>query len=117
MDNIFENAKFGDRFRTRDGQMVIYGKRSIFREELHWIHSKDNHTYRVYDDGYVSKDKEDDLDIVSLWQEPIDEKELEEMALHDVIEYNKEIGNVMTPEQEFFYQEGFNAGYRKAKES
>lgn len=67
--NIFENAKFGDKFRTRDGRMAIYNGRSIDR---YWL-IVERHPWNII--GFNSCGRhsglEEDIDIISEWQEPI----------------------------------------------
>lgn len=116
MTNIFENAYFGKAYKTRDGRKSLYlgsfyrlnGEKVVLAVE----DSVDNLLY-VYPDGWydpindIGDRKENDLDIVSEWQEPIDEKKLknlsyDEAQLYSVVK-NKD------------WQEGFEAGYRYRK--
>ncbi len=112
MTSIFENAKFGDKFRTRAGRMAIYQNGN---DEFHhlFLSSCD---ILVDSYGYLNcKEFPSGLDIVSEWQEPINEEELDKLAVDDIfkvlnsdyfdgkISFNK-------------LKEIYKAGYRKAME-
>ena len=106
--NIFENAKFGDKFRTRDGRMAIYLGESHHQELA--VHDGDDYydVYKDYNsDGTYDANDMKILDIVSEWQEPIDEEELEKMA--------EEYVRTQYPEDNVFAgycRRDFTAGYR-----
>lgn len=68
MKNIFENAKFDDKFRTRDGRKAIY---QYGDDEFHHLFLSSCDMI-VDSQGYVNcKEIPSMLDIVSEWQKPI----------------------------------------------
>lgn len=111
MSNIFENAKFGDKFRTRDGRMAIY-----------WVKAEPDYNALILDDCEVICNNEGkeihyfascNMDIASRWQEEINEEELDELANEDaekayiLKDSNYNLWYLVT--------ETFKRGYRKAK--
>ena len=70
MSNIFEGAKFGDAFKTKDGRKAIYH----YYEYWHYLITDDGGDICCGDDG--SDTKNDFDNIVGRWDEPIDEKPL-----------------------------------------
>lgn len=106
MKNIFENAYFGKVYKTREGRRAVY---------LKFLHNNKHHLY-VENTGIMDCTQDglytgmagrlEDLDIVSEWQEPIDEDKLEELAE----EY------IDTWSESYSCKLAFKAGYRKAKE-
>lgn len=85
MENIFENAKFGDKFRTRDGRKAIFINCATERNDVYFkyyctIEDLDG-IYEVFDSqGRCHRDSDSPIDIVSEWQEEISEEELDELA-------------------------------------
>lgn len=75
--NIFEGAKFGDRFKTRNGRMAIYG---FPEDERHVLIVENFGAVFRYKDNGVSNYPNDKIDIIGKWQEPIDEEELDRLA-------------------------------------
>lgn len=74
MENIFENAKFGDKFKTRDGRMAIYHK-CIWNDcHLLLLEAEDNvldyfgNGNVVYEFSEKVKRQDQDDDIVSRWE-------------------------------------------------
>lgn len=111
MENIFENAYFGKLYKTRDGRRAVY---------LKFLHNNEHHLYVentgimdcTQDGLYISMvGRLEDLDIISEWQEPIDEDRLDKLAK----EYEE---NYPLDDSAYSYYcyDGFKAGYRKAKE-
>ena len=83
MSKIFEGAKFGDAFKTKDGRKVIYH----YYECWHYLITDDGGDICCGDDG---GDTENDCDnIVGRWVEPIDEKRLNDMAVQLADDYCK----------------------------
>lgn len=67
MENIFENAYFDKPYKTRDGRKAIY---LGYKDSYHIISPQDYNGIIVYkDDGLVCENEEQNLDIVSEWQE------------------------------------------------
>lgn len=95
MNNIFENAKFGDRFRTRDGRMSIFLQPYIptYGDNYFIMAVGDSFVthpisteFKVYADGRNFSLKtplgfnDEKFDIVGRWETPIDENELNKIA-------------------------------------
>lgn len=73
MSNIFENAYFGKMYKTRDGRKAIY-----IQEDCCIVEGNID-AFSYFDDGHFSIPlKECGIDIVSEWQEPINEEKLDE---------------------------------------
>ena len=118
MENIFENAKFGDKFVTRDGIMAIY---LGFLEGVGFTCAiKLENEYQLCDYYYNGRwnehnhSGENSLDIVGRWQESIDDDELD--RLQDELNPNNYGGDAYESGLYFGFQDGFAIGYRKAKE-
>ena len=83
MSKIFEGAKFGDAFKTKDGRKAIYDG------------YKNNYRFLILDGGFDIICNDDgidtinDNDIVGRWVEPIDEKRLDDMASQLADDYCK----------------------------
>lgn len=72
MKNIFENTKFGDKFKTRDNRIVRYcGKQGSMFELEH-----NGTVIDYFPDGSFFHNGESNYDIVSKCQEPINKEEL-----------------------------------------
>lgn len=118
---IIANAKFGDKFRTRNGRMAIFLSISESGDSCNFIVSgeKNHWSLCIYkNDGGIIDNKFliQNLDIVSIWEEPIDEKELDKLSkeysnFYKVIE-DDENGKLIIESIEMAYKEG----YRKAME-
>ena len=67
MNNIFENAYFGKMYKTRDGRKAVY-----IQEDCCIVEGNID-TFSYFDDGHYSIYLESDIDIVSEWQEPIND--------------------------------------------
>lgn len=113
MKNIFENAYFGKQYKTRDGRKAIYAH--IAKNDYHLLLIQDEVTSRIYEQDGRAHYVDRELDIVSEWQEPIDENELDKMAIDDILKvlnsdyYDGRISFKMV-------KEIYKAGYRKAME-
>ena len=70
MSKIFEGAKFGDAFKTKDGRKAIY---DAHENKWHYLILEGGFDIICQDDGI---DTINDYDIVGRWDEPIDEKPL-----------------------------------------
>lgn len=72
MENIFENAKFGDKFKARNGRMAIYLKYWEYEESPHDLIVDDEgfpFEYSCTENGFFNADSESPYDIVSRWEE------------------------------------------------
>lgn len=118
MSNIFENAKFGDKFVTREGKMAIYVAKHEDRGYYSGVSTEISHTYALENrctvhwcnDNGINLSFIEDFDIVGRWKEPIDEDCLETL----VACYEKENGYYEYCSEDI--EEAYKAGYRKAKE-
>lgn len=134
--NIFKDAKFGDRYRQRDGSMAIYlsayygGSEDDkdnppfvdvnFAREVYIKYTdgseKRFHSINRYDGATGKFNKwateEDDRDIVGIWEEPIDEEKLDKLAQNAYPFEDDAHWNTYQHER----QEAYKTGYRKAKE-
>lgn len=111
--NIFDNAYFGKVYRTRDGRKAIYfiNCQCIVNGELviHSYCSNGNYSVHGIECG---------LDIVSEWEEPINEEHLDDLAY----DYNEERQPNYWWEDDGTdcvceaseVREAFKAGYKKA---
>lgn len=119
MKNIFENVSFGDVFKTRDGKKAVF---IGIAEEVVWskyvfcyvchIEGLAFGTYYYYnEDGLNFHGVEQDIDIISRWEEPIDDDKLEKIAKQECIDM-MDSGKCHADDVFEFYK----AGYRKAKE-
>ena len=91
MSKIFEGAKFGDAFKTKDGRKAIY---DAHENKWHYLILKGGFDIICQDDGI---DTINDYDIVGRWVEPIDEKHLNDMAVQLADDYckDKNCGHIM----------------------
>ena len=111
MKNLFENAYFGKAYKTRSGQKAIY----LFSSGcgVYCITEEFKHTIRYYSIDGIPYDFECSRfrgeDIVSEWQEPIDEVKLSELAW----KYTESLDIPCRYEETAL--ESFKAGYKKAK--
>lgn len=136
MENVFENAKFGDKFRTRDGRLAIYLSTAYGGSvddkynppfmivycavEYHFKYEDGSEKYTYGIEKYNENGKwnkwnpeDDDLDIVGKWEEPIDEEKLTKMANEYMLHPDRTIESYSLLTE---MMEAFKAGYRKAKE-
>lgn len=110
MKNIFENAKFGDKFRTRDGRMMLYLRKMPDNSDFHEVLDCYINIERFHSNGQYCERYPLPCDIVSEWQEEIDEEKLDELACK-----HTESMNIPCRYKETAL-ESYKAGYRKAKE-
>lgn len=80
--NIFENACFGKVYKTRDGRKAIFLGVSKSHQSCYEfrIEGYTTNSYFGFDGSYLVNHRESHCDIVSEWQEPIDEVELDRLA-------------------------------------
>lgn len=106
MNNMFENAYFGKSYMTRGGDRALFQYKDSCQAHLF----TEAEIIDVYLDGTIdSRFFDSSLDIVSEWQEPVDEEKLENLA-------NEEsLWLADAPLQERRFKEGFKTGYCKAK--
>lgn len=129
-EDIFENAYFGKAYKTKDNTIVKFvlqdkdfiilyiPKCKYSIETTHRYNSKGEFYLGDGEFGHAA------LDIVSEWQEPIDEKKLDEMAVkYEYISYGysvdleDDIKTDWSNQQNIIdIHEAFKAGYRKALE-
>lgn len=74
MDNILKGAKFGDKFRMRNGRMALFMKRNKYRGKYLMFrldNSDDNFVieYYVDIDGKREQHIETQYDLISKWEE------------------------------------------------
>ena len=99
--NIFENAKFGDPYKTINGNKVFFLHRLDDGSVSCLVGSEKNYGFSILEED----------EIESRWQESISEEELDSLANED-FEADK-FTNI--PIIETVYKSGFKAGYSKAK--
>lgn len=127
MSNIFENAKFGDKFVTRDGNVAIFHRRFI--RTYYAVPGEPSYqgvkllvkgqAYLIekgldgkdMTDYYVTTRSEQPTDIVGRWQEPIDEGKVEKLS-NESNPYD-ELRHIAMHDA---YSDGFYHGYCEAKE-
>ena len=103
MNNMFKNAYFGKVYKTRDGRKAIY----ISQESVYPF----RHALSLQLDNYQA-------DIVSEWQEEIDEEHLDDLAY----DYNEELQHNYWWEDDYTVcvceasevRKAFEAGYKAA---
>ena len=106
--NIFENAYFGKAYKTRDSKKAIYIK-NLSDYTYHHQLVLDNGDIEVYDNFGKRSYGGNGLDIVSEWEEEIDEEEIDEMA----VQYACDSDIVQVYEGEI---KAYKAGFHKALE-
>lgn len=114
MEDIFKGAKFGDKFRTRNGRIAVlwyYHVGMGIIDQMVFITTGANKL--LVDGKGVSYHNTDD-DIVGKWEEPIDEKELDKLA--EESNPNTSHGDAYEAGQYFGFDDGFKAGYLKRME-
>ena len=91
MSNIFEGAKFCDTFKTKGGRKAIYNG---CENKWHYLILEGGWGIICHDDGL---DTINDHDIVGRWDEPIDEKHLDNMASQLADDYckSKNCGHIL----------------------
>ena len=112
MENIFENAYFGKAYKTRDGRKArfVINMGGNYGHPYRLVIEGSDHFFNYDRDGRMAN-VERDSDIVSEWQEEINEEELDRLAI--------KAEKVTFLDTELPFQtkwvEGFKTGYRKAK--
>lgn len=143
MKNIFENAYFGKMYKTRNNGIAFYCRVEGQKHCL-MVNDKENDFILCMENGHIFDiDKLDKpivggkhngktaielygwnreelsnfrLDVVSEWQEEIDEKELDKIAENERLWYRYDNKNCSNTIDDNVYIEAFKAGYRKAKQ-
>lgn len=112
MKNIFENAFFGKSYKTRDGRKAIYFCRTERNKWHELIVDGETLSLPYQDSGLAVGNHleypEWDEDIVSEWQEMVDENRLDKISK----EYSLWLAD--EPLQEQRYIDGFKDGYKAA---
>lgn len=111
MDNIFENAYFGKPYKTRGGDKALFQYKDTCQAHL----ITESEHIDVYLDGIIdSRFFDANLDIISEWEEPINEEELDEIT-KAYLQLNV-LYRCDEDEQMFIDMigEAHKAGYRKA---
>lgn len=108
MEDIFKNAYFGKAYRTRDGKKAIY----LYGDRC-WIEGDSDWSQYYSKGNWFMSGEPNKRDIVSEWQESIDEEKLDELA--EQLNPNNPHGDTYEVGQYFGFDDGFKAGYRKAK--
>lgn len=115
MENMFENAYFGRSYKTRDGRKTIYLGESEYFELA--VSDGDDYYYTLNYNfkGEPIEHLSSNDDIVSEWQEEIDEEELDELAINLIYEI---LDDFQDGEKVTFnlLKDLVKAGYRKAME-
>lgn len=118
MKNIFENAYFGKAYKTRDGRKALYQQKDIDKPGSYvWIDDIDGIFYIGVDGFYLDNNKESKWDIVSEWEEDIDEEELDRLAYKKLLEeikiakQSESLGQCYGVD----FVSGFKVGYKTAK--
>lgn len=110
MKDIFENAKFGDKFKTEDNTMVLYIR---FEQGYHIIAFEED-CYKYDNDGtlYGMKNQPKGYRIVSRWEEPIDTDALN----NDAEEYErsvKALDDILQSQLKPSLAMAYKAGYKQ----
>lgn len=138
-NNIFENAKFGDKFKTRDDRMAIFVKSEgtnnfhpdveaeCILEEFSYVIIDKSHPMiskgsKCFSDGTNIYDDSNE-DIISRWEETVDEERLDTLANDFCGKFDFEPTQRNCTDSGWEYGhtytqlvECYKAGYRKAKE-
>lgn len=79
--NLFSRAKFGDKFKTRDGRMVIYQLYDKSHGKHYLFDDRNSFHYAVHDNGHLSNfDEECHCDIIQKWEDTVVEEKLDELV-------------------------------------
>ena len=125
MENkLFENAYFGKAYKTRDGRKALFLYTTNYNGTTWYDCHVNNETvsFPYMSDGLMVGHRKDfqqwEEDIISEWEEPIDEDELDRLAEQSEKEQIRTAKQCEALGQcyGFDFQTGFKAGYRRAKE-
>lgn len=122
MENIFENALFGKMYRTRDGRKAIYvGFNPLTNYVMLVIDAFEPSFFdsiAYYPDGAIAMgEMNNSKDIVSEWEDPINEDKLSELANKKLLEeikiakQSESLGQCYGVD----FVSGFKNGYKAAK--
>lgn len=122
MKNIFENAYFGKAYKTKDNTIVKFiiqrgeDDFSIYIPKCKYS-IETTHRYNSKGEFYLGDGEygHGALDVVSEWQEEINEEELDELA-EDASYEAYQTDEYDNASRWLGYYRGFKDGYRKAKE-
>lgn len=92
MENIFKNAYFGKPYRTRSGEKALYSHYDD-NYNLHELFTYSQFVW-VDNEGFVDEEHlelNDPNDIVSEWQEEINEVELDKLAIEEKKKYKEQL--------------------------
>lgn len=118
MENIFENAYFGKAYKTRDGRKAIYIKHSQCDDGMVCvIYEGIVGICMIMMDGHywATPNVETDYDIVSEWQDEINEEELNNIL--DEAENMRISAEGRKLTGGWYWRKWAEWGYRKAKEN
>lgn len=114
MTNIFENAYFGKAYKTRDGRKAIYIGNDTYAKE-HILCLEGNFlNYNYYENGKCKAYPNDSTDIISEWQEEINEEELDKLAEENNPYPSYDKSDMCVSHSYDGFNDGFKTGYRKA---
>lgn len=117
MENIFENAKYGDKFLTRDGLIGLFIQQNGLGDVVYICQPKGCiYCERIVrSNGLCLNGFEDSSDIIGKLEEPINEEELDRLAKENY-PYEDGVGEARFNSHQHKLREAYKAGYRKAKE-
>lgn len=110
MDNMFEHAYFCKPYKTRSGDKVFYFEKHIGEYPHMLLFSPTEASY--YDDSGKNEDSTE-FDVVSEWQEEINEAELDRLANAHCKEL-EELGCKFNVQERLIIIDTYKAGCRKA---
>ena len=108
MKNIFENAYFGKAYKTRDGRKALFMEHNLYDEYVLVVQDHKGYYCEIIKGETGRYFEEDPTDIVSEWQEEINEEELAKQYAENSLFGSK------TKKQIAYC--AYLKGYRKAKE-
>ena len=121
-DSLFDGARFGDRFLTKDGSIAIYHRRTecVHRSGTGWsclkeytLHNvmTDDRVYSVYDDGECAEDG-DLFDSYTIVSRVIDDEDfIDAIAIKECPFDESEYGDSYYADD---YKAAFKDGFKKA---
>lgn len=117
MENIFKDAHLGKAYKTRAGhKAVFYNHHAAYASErakyVTMILENREGIYRWYYDGTAFEGQEY-LDIISEWQEEVNDEEIKKLAEDYISEHFEEYEPLVTWGEKIAV---YKAGYKKALE-
>lgn len=118
IENIFEDAKFGDKFINKNNTLSVFLWKNTSYEGYYAFANSEGGFYYVDFNGYC--DSDDDLSITSRYKETINEEKLEifaeELAQELIAEPTGWIEELQRPELSYRdLKDAIKESYRKAK--